>query len=241
LAAWRQPVDTSAREEYLPSWLINQSKSVTPHATRTRLVSTAMKLFSEKGYGSTSVADLLQAADINSGSLYNFFPGKQDLLLAVLDAYRSGIREMLLLPAWQGVTDPIEKVFSLLARYRGLIVETDCFYGCPIGSLALELHEPDPAVGNRLAANFAVWIDAVQECLVEAGSRLPDHVDRRALAEFVLTTMEGAVMLTRTFRDVAYFDSAVKQLRGYFDSLLVPPRPSIRRKTRRSKTIHKGG
>jgi TetR/AcrR family transcriptional regulator, transcriptional repressor for nem operon len=204
-----------------------------PHVTRDRIVSTAMRLFWEKGFGATSVADLLQAAGVNSGSLYNFFPGKQDVLLAVLDTYRRGIREMLLQPAWQGVTDPVEKVFSLLARYRALIVETECSYGCPIGSVALELHEPDPAVATRLAANFEAWIDAVQECLVEAGRRLPADIDRRALAEFVLTTMEGAVMLTRTFRNLAYFDNAVEQLRNYFNSLL-KPRPSVRRKTRRT-------
>ena len=39
------------------------------------------------------------------------------------------------------------------------------------------------------------------------------------LAEFVLTTMEGGVMQSRTHRDVAYFDNAVRQLRFYFDCL----------------------
>ena len=70
--------------------------------TRTRLILAAMKLFWEKGYGSTSVADVLQSARVNSGSLYHFFPGKQDLLLAVLDMYRDGIRRMLIEPAWRG-------------------------------------------------------------------------------------------------------------------------------------------
>jgi AcrR family transcriptional regulator len=88
-----------------------------------------MHLFWEKGYGSTSVADVLHAAQVNSGSLYHFFPGKQDLLLAVLAAYRAGIDEMLLAPAWKGVGDPIEKVFALLARYRQSVVRTDCVYG----------------------------------------------------------------------------------------------------------------
>ncbi len=115
-------------------------------STRDRLIQTAMQLFWEKGYGSTSVADVLHAAGVNSGSLYHFFPGKQDLLLAVLDAYRGGIDEMLLAPAWKGVDDPIERVFALLARYRLGIVQTDCIYACPIGSLALEIHEPDPPV-----------------------------------------------------------------------------------------------
>jgi len=192
----------------------------TPAAsTRERLIVTAMKLFWEKGYGSTSVADLLHAAGVNSGSLYHFFPGKQDLLLAVLEAYRSGIGEMLLAPAWKGVADPIGRVFALLERYRQGIVRTECLYACPIGSLALEIHEPDPAVRQALAANFKAWTDAVEACLVAAGPRLPKALDRRELARFVLTAMEGGVMQARTHRDVKYFDSSVRQLRAYFDLL----------------------
>jgi AcrR family transcriptional regulator len=187
--------------------------------TRTRLVLTAMRLFWEKGYNSTSIADVLNAAQVNSGSLYHFFPGKQDLLLAVLDMYLEGIRPMLLDPAWQGVDDPIERIFALLAGYRRSLVDTECFYGCPIGSLALELHEPDLPVRERLSRNFEAWIEAVQECLQSAGARLPRQVNRRELASFVLTTMEGGVMQARTFRDVVYFDGAVNRLRHYFNLL----------------------
>jgi TetR/AcrR family transcriptional regulator, transcriptional repressor for nem operon len=190
-----------------------------PLNTRDRLIVTAMQLFWKKGYGSTSVADVLHAAGVNSGSLYHFFPGKQDLLLAVLDTYLHGIGEMLLAPAWKGVTDPIDKVFALLARYRQSIVETDCVYGCPIGSLALEIHEPDPAVRSALAANFDAWVDAIAQCLDDAGPRLPQRPDHRELAEFVLTTMEGGVMQSRTYRDVGYFDRAVRQLRTYIECL----------------------
>ena len=187
--------------------------------TRERLVATAMTLFREKGYDSTSVADVLQKAGVNSGSLYHFFPGKQDLLLAVLDAYHEGIGPMLLEPAWKGVDDPIERIFALLARYRQGIVMTKCTYGCPIGSLALEIHEPDPPVREALARNFHAWVAAIEKCLAAARDRLPAGTDRRALAEFVLTTMEGAVMQSRTHRDVGFFDRSVAQLRNYFGML----------------------
>ena len=202
--------------------MINQqTKSSQPGApdTRQRLVLAAMQLFWEKGYNSTSIADVLQTAKVNSGSLYYFFPGKVDLLVAVLDLYHDGIRAMLLEPAWAGVDDPIEKIFALLARYRQSLVDTDCFYGCPIGSLALELHEPDPAVRERLAKNFSAWTDAIVECLQHAKARLPANLNRRDLAQFVLTTMEGGVMQARTFRDIDYFDAAVRQLRLYFKGL----------------------
>jgi TetR/AcrR family transcriptional regulator, transcriptional repressor for nem operon len=188
--------------------------------TRTRLILAAMRLFSEKGYAATSVADVLHAARVNSGSLYHFFPGKQELLLAVLDLYREGIDGMLLEPAWRGVQDPIERVFALLARYRQSLLDTECLYGCPIGSLALELHAPDPLVRERLAANFSAWIDAVHECLTAAAARLPHELDRRELAAFVLSTMEGGVMQARTFRDITSFDGAVRQLRALFDRLM---------------------
>jgi AcrR family transcriptional regulator len=204
-------------------------------ATRTRIVRAAMELFWEKGYQSTSVADLLRRADAHSGSLYHFFPGKQDVLLAVLDAYSAGIDEMLLAPAWKDVPDPIDRVFALLARYRELIVQTACTYGCPIGSLALELHEPDPPVRERLAANFTAWTEAIAGCLRDAGRRLPRNVDPDTLAVFVLTTMEGGVMLARTYRDPAPFDAAVAELRAHFDRLLLPPTAPGSPRTRRAK------
>src|SRR5262249_23629225 len=138
-------------------------------SVRERVVLAAMQLFAQKGYGSTSVAEILLAADINAGSLYHVFPGKQDVLLAVLDAYFHGRHPRLLTPAWKGVADPIERVFALLARYRESLLATGCTYGCPIGSLALELHEPDPPVRELLARNFANWVDAIERCFVEAG------------------------------------------------------------------------
>ena len=187
--------------------------------TRGRIIHSAMELFWLKGYGSTSIADILSRSQVNSGSLYHFFPGKQDLLIAVLEAYRDGIGPMLLEPAWGGVADPVEKVFALLAKYRSLIVETDCGYGCPIGSLALELHEADPAVRRLLAENFEGWVGAVASCLEEARGLFPPATDLRALAELALTVMEGGVMQARTHRDVAHFDRSVAQLRAYFEML----------------------
>jgi TetR/AcrR family transcriptional regulator, transcriptional repressor for nem operon len=188
-------------------------------STRDRLIFTAMTLFSEKGYQSTSVADILKAAGANSGSLYHAFPTKQDLLLAVLETYRDGIVPMLLAPAWEGVEDPIERIFALLSRYRQALEMTDCLYGCPIGSLALEIHEPDPPVRELLAVNFDGWRKHVHACLDEAAGRLPVDVDRADLAAFVLTVMEGGVMQSRTYRDLAAFDACVGVLRDYFTRL----------------------
>ena len=190
-------------------------------ATRDKIVQTAVELFWVKGYQSTSISDILSRSQVHSGSLYHFFPGKQDVLVAVLEWFRDGIEENLFDHAWDGVEDPIERIFSLLNGYRVHLMSSDFMYGCPIGSLALELHEPDPRVRELLATNFSNWVSGVEKCLVDAGERLPAETDRRALAEFILTIMEGAIMQARTARDITLFDRNVEVLRSHLDNLMI--------------------
>ena len=187
--------------------------------TRDRIILAGLRLFAAKGYQSTSIVDLLQEAGAHSGSFYHFFPTKQDLLIAVLKTYRDGIEPMLLAPAWEGILDPIAKVFALLAVYRRALENSGCTYGCPIGSLALELHEPDPPVRELLSVNFSGWVSHIRACLDAAGSRLPRSVNTEQLAMFVLTTMEGGVMQARTHRSLSAFDASVATLHDYFDRL----------------------
>jgi TetR/AcrR family transcriptional regulator, transcriptional repressor for nem operon len=188
--------------------------------TKQKIVDAAMRLFAEKGYQATSIAEIARAAEANPGSIYFFFPTKQEILLAVLDTYSEGIEQMLLAPAWENVTDPIERIFALLERYRSFLLATECRYGCPIGILALELHEPDPPVRERLAANFEKWTLAIEGCLHGAGDRLPAGMNTRDLATFILTVMEGGVMQARTYRQPETFDASIRVLRHYFSHLM---------------------
>jgi AcrR family transcriptional regulator len=187
--------------------------------TRERLLTVATRLFLEKGYNATSVAGILRESDTNSGSLYHFFATKQDLLIGVLDQYRDGIETLLFEPVWSGVADPVERIFALLEGYRRMLVESEYRLGCPIGNIALEIAAPDASVRERLVENFDAWTDGVERCLDQAGKRIPDGVDRRALARCALITMEGGVMLSRAYRDIGPFDQAVAGYRDYLKRL----------------------
>lgn len=187
--------------------------------TKQKIVITARRLFAEQGYGATSLADLREAANVHSGSFYHAFPTKQALLVAVLEHYRDHIDEALIAPAWRGVEDPFERVFALLDRYRDWLEESHCMFGCPIGSIALELRQPDEEVRLLLCANFDAWMQRVADCYRSARERLPRGANFEALALFTLTTMEGAVMLARTQRDLSAYDAAIAMLRDYLDRL----------------------
>lgn len=188
--------------------------------TRDRLVRTARMLFWEHGYAGTGIAQILKAADAGSGSLYYFFPTKEDLLSAVLEHYKELLWPEVVQPVFDRVSDPIERTFGILEGYRRLLEATDYLRGCPIGNLTLELAGSHPAARELIAENFTGWLAAVEGCLADASGRLPESVNHKQLALFVLTTMEGAVMLSRAYRSIAPYDAAVTQLRDYFDRLL---------------------
>ena len=189
-------------------------------STRDRLIESARFLFWERGYAGTSMTELLAHAEVNSGSFYHFFDSKEALLRAVLEQYIELLRPMVVDPAFATTPAPLDRIFAILAGYRERILMTKCTFGCPLGRLALEV-DPENAPAHKLIAqNFQGWIEAVRECLVEMRPALPRGTDVEALATFILVTMEGGVMLSRSYRSVEPYDRAVAQLREHFRLLL---------------------
>lgn len=179
-----------------------------------------MELFAYHGYGPTGLSEIAKAAGAQPGSLYHFFPTKEDLLQAVLERRKQLLWPVVLTPIWDRVDDPIERVFALMDGYRQMLQMTEFAHGCPIGNLVLELTESHPNSRQLLAENFDNWLKAVAECFREAAPRLPPDADPDQLAIFVLTTMEGAVMLARTYRNYRAFDAAMASLRDYVERMI---------------------
>ena len=206
---------------HIISELNDQSKQRRPsNPTRDRLVETARDLFHRNGYSRTGIAAILHEAEVNSGSLYYFFPSKEDLLLAVLERYKEMLWPMVIQPAFDRVSDPIERVFAVLDGYRRLLIDTGCKRGCPIGNLALEMSDGHPGVRGLVAENFDGWCAAIEECFAAARDRLPPGTNTAQLSRFVLAVMEGAVMQARAEGRLDRFEESVAQLRDYIDILL---------------------
>jgi AcrR family transcriptional regulator len=55
--------------------------------TRTEIIRAAHRLFLDQGYHGTSMRQVAQEAGIAVGGIYNHFPGKEEVFVAVLEAY----------------------------------------------------------------------------------------------------------------------------------------------------------
>lgn len=126
----------------------------------------------------------------------------------------------VLAPARERVSDPIEKIFAVLEGYRRLLQATDFALGCPIGNLALETSNSHPLIRQLVKENFEAWSLAIRGFVEEAKGRLPADADPQQLADYLLATMEGAVMLARAYHDFTPFDNAVGGARDYLERLI---------------------
>jgi AcrR family transcriptional regulator len=77
-------------------------------ATRGRLISTARRLFAEKGFAATSTEEILSEAAVSRGALYHHFPSKTDLFQATFEQVEDELTAQVLQAATKdGGTDPM--------------------------------------------------------------------------------------------------------------------------------------
>lgn len=69
-------------------------------STKNRIIESAKRLFAEQGYQKTTVVDISRQAGLSEAALYEYFQGKEDLLLTIPDLWVSelidGLEEQLL-------------------------------------------------------------------------------------------------------------------------------------------------
>jgi AcrR family transcriptional regulator len=126
----------------------------------------ARRAFVERGYHGVSVRELAQRANISLSTLYWFYPSKQDLLFALLQAGSHRYRAMYLTALEEAGDDPASQLDALV----GATVEYAARYALESTLLSLELRnvepklraqlcEPQEAAARRLASIVATGIE----------------------------------------------------------------------------------
>jgi AcrR family transcriptional regulator len=89
---------------------------------RQEILSAALRLFAEKGFPNVSMQEIAAAAEFATGTLYNFFPSKEDLFFELLLATAEESLS-LILPALDGPEDEWEKLSRFIRLHEGIIRE----------------------------------------------------------------------------------------------------------------------
>lgn len=165
--------------------------------SKEKTVAAAARLFSQRGYHGTGLNDILEAGGAPRGSLYFHFPhGKEEIGAAALALGAEAVRAFI---AYAAETSRSAEAFvTALARGMGANLEGSGYReGCPIATMALETAAQSQALGDAARNAFESWEQEIKRALVRFGMKAAD-AERAATA--VLSQLEGALLLARTYR-----------------------------------------
>jgi len=188
------------------------------------IISESLRLFSLKGFLSTSIQDILDAAHTSKGGLYNHFKSKEDLFFRVLEEARKIWRENNL-DGLDRISDPLEKVKRLIINYRDRYLKdtTKLPGGCIFVTLSVELDDQRPHLSRELNKGFVGLKVMLNRYLDEAKKigRIRKTCDVRSVTELIFSIILGTTVMYGIEKHPATSDLAINCLLDYLDELSI--------------------
>lgn len=167
--------------------------------SRRKMIESTLQLLRRQGLRATGISRIIKASGSPRGSIYFHFPGgKEQLTIEALRVAGETVAERIrsALDAQKSASGALKK---LVAWYAAEMRRTGYQRGCPVANVASDAAADAPAIRAVCAEIFDRWLNLIALGLERDGFRRKDAV---AMAEFILSSIEGALILCRTQRSV---------------------------------------
>ncbi len=186
--------------------------------TREALLEAAAELMHLKGYQATSLDDVLRESGVGKGNFYYHFKSKEDLGYAILDQAIASFLGKTLEPCFSDGSLPrLAQIRCFLGRVLAAQRQRNCVGGCALGNLASELSDVHEGFRARLSGVFSAWRARLEQALAEAQADGSVGAGCRpeAVAQFIVASLEGAILMTKLTKDIAVMERCVEELERY--------------------------
>ena len=167
--------------------------------TAERLMDLAETHIRESGYGGFSFRDLAAQIGIKSASVHHHFPTKAIMVAAVARRYSERFFAKV---TQEPGAKPVDAVDMYKAAFREAFLEDGNM--CLFGVLGTEAGVLSQEISEEILGFF-------RRCIDDLASRIGGS-DAKVRAFHILATLEGAMVLARTYGQIEAFDQAVADL-----------------------------
>jgi TetR/AcrR family transcriptional repressor of nem operon len=187
-------------------------------STRDAIVDAASRLILVKGYSATSIDDVLKDSSVGKGNFYYYFKSKEDLAYAILDRVVRAFVDQTLEPCF---SDPDRNRLTQIQCFLDHLVsvqrDSACVGGCLMGNLASELSDVHEGFRARLAEVFGHWRTRLTTALADGQARgeVGKGCSPAAVAQFLVASLEGAILMTKLTKDIGVMEQCVAELKQY--------------------------
>lgn len=196
--------------------------------TRERILDIAEANVLQKGFGATSIEEIIVEAEITKSGFFYHFPDKNQLARAMLQRYLERDDEILddvFTRARELSDDPLHAFLVGLKLFAELLSDLPQGHpGCLAATVCYHERLFDREVVDLNVKGMVAWRARFLEMLTEISERYPprEKVDLSALADMVTSVIEGAIIVSRVMKDPGVLPAQLLLFRSYIKLLFEP-------------------
>lgn len=180
--------------------------------SRERIIEAANRLIYIKGYNQTSFADVANEVGITKGNLHYHFKSKDELLEAIIASRMAMISQNL--AEWDrqypDAKDRLKRFTQMMLNDGQDVVR----YGCPMGSLNVELGKCQVPLRDSSREMFDLFQDWLTKIFKQMGRK-----DNRILSKHLLAMAQGAALMSYVYADAKILKDECKAINEWIDGL----------------------
>ncbi len=189
--------------------------------TRELIVSKSAELFNRLGYDGCSLSDIMEATGLKKGGIYNHFQNKDEIALAAFDySFRKIIKRYR--EKTQGAVSSLEKIHAFIGVYESFYRKPVVNGGCPMMNTAIDATNKHSALRAKALDAFGTFKNYLTIKIDEGirNGELNPRIDSNEASTFIMSTLNGALLMSHTYADGQYMTSAAKNLHDYIDNTM---------------------
>ncbi len=191
--------------------------------TKALIVQKASKLFNSQGYMASSISDIMHETGLQKGGIYNHFESKEELMLSAFSFSVETIKQYHI-DALAGKTGCMERLLAIVGVFE-MLAENQVFPGgCPILNAAIEADDADPLLRKKACAAMDDLLNMIRRFVqrgIDKGEANP-AADPDYIATVYISTLEGALMLSKLYGDPVHMKRAVRHITTFLANELRP-------------------
>jgi TetR/AcrR family transcriptional repressor of nem operon len=167
-----------------------------------KLVSHGLRVVHQRGFGASSVRDIVHAAGVPQGSFTNHFASKEAFGLEILERYHEMTSAAVKATLRNDSLPPLRRLRAWIDGQLAYLRKDEMRRGCLYGNMSAEASEESEAIRARVMSVFAENEASVAYCLeaaIDAGEVAP-NTDARELAGFIVSSLQGAILVAKAQR-----------------------------------------
>ena len=183
--------------------------------TRQKIIAEAAALFNQHGFEGSSMSELMAATGLEKGGIYRHFSSKEELAAAAFDhAWQSALdTRMRDLDSVPNSVDRLKRFIRNFIERRPAVPG-----GCPLLNTAIDADDGNALLRERALKALGRWHSQLASIIRDGIEKreVKRSVDPKKLATIIISSLEGALMMSR----LENHREALRAVQSYLNSYL---------------------